>query len=571
MRAIRLDGVHSTHYDIGMYIRKISRKNKDGSVVSYLQLAHNYWNPEAKQARATVLWNFGREDQLDLDVLRGLARSIGRYLGPEESLRIEAKSSADAPRFISSRSLGGAWVLDQLWRQLGLDRLMRKLLSNRQYTLPVERALFTMVANRALEPMSKLAGAEWAGQDVWIDGVNQLEAQHLYRAMDFLVEAKAEVELEVYSQMANLLNLEVDLLYFDTTSTYFEVETEDGMRRRGHSKDKRSDLTQVIIGLAVTRDGIPVRCWVWPGNTTDVNVVQEVKRDLAGWRLGRVVTVVDRGFWSEENLQTLQRAGGHYIIGERMRSGKADVEAALSRGGRFKPMRDNLEIKEVIVGDGERRRRFVLARNPQQAEYDKTTRDLILAQVKEELRRIGDLNGEPHTKACCDLIAHPVFGRYVHTDRRGQPRLNKAKIQEEERLDGKYLLSTSDDTLSAEDVALGYKQLYEVEDAFRTLKTTLCLRPIYHRLEDRIRSHALISWLALLLIRIASVRTGMTWDNLRQTLERMHVGEFESKGGRFLRRTESTPQQKAMFKAIGVPEPPILLDLVPASPRKSVN
>jgi len=557
-------------YNIDMYLRRISRKNKDGSVVTYVQLAHNYWDPEARQARAKVLWNFGREDRLDLDSLRNLIGSIARYLGPEETLKVEARFSGESPlQFISSRPLGGAWVLDQLWRQLELDKVMKKLLAGRQYTLPVERALFAMVANRALDPMSKLATAEWVGRDVWIEGVDRLEAQHLYRAMDFLIEAKEAVELAVYDRTANLLNLEVDLLYFDTTSTYFEVENEDGIRRRGYSRDKRPDLMQVVVGLAVTRDGIPVRCWVWPGNTTDATVIEEVKRDLSGWRLGRVVTVVDRGFCSEENLRTLQRAGGHYIVGERLRSGSEAIDQALSRSGRFKTVRENLEVKEIVVGDGERRRRFILVRNPQEAERDRKDRESILAQVAEELTRIGDLKGAPHTKACCALIAHPVLGRYVRTDRSGQPRLNKARIREEEKLDGKYLLSTSDDTLSPEDVALGYKQLYEVEDAFRTLKTTLCLRPIYHRLEDRIRSHVLISWLALLLIRVASVRTGLTWSELRRVLQRMHVGEFGSKDGRVLQRTETTRQQAQLFRALQVPEPPRFLALAPAPVESS--
>jgi len=168
-----------------------------------------------------------------------------------------------------------------------------------------------MVANRVLAPMSKLAAAEWATSETWIDGVDRLEAPHLYRAMEFLLEAREEVEREVYCQVADLLNLEVDLLHFDTTSTYFEVEEPDELRRQGHSKDTRPDLTQVVVGLAVTRDGIPVRSWVWPGNTNDMTVIEEVKRDLIGWKLGRVITVVDRGFRSEENLRILQRAGGH--------------------------------------------------------------------------------------------------------------------------------------------------------------------------------------------------------------------------------------------------------------------
>jgi hypothetical protein len=233
------------------------------------------------------------------------------------------------------------------------------------------------------------------------------------------------------------------------------------------------------------------------------------------------------------------------------------------RAGRFKTVRDNLEVKEIVVGSGEKRVRYVLVRNPPEAERDREKREEVLGRVREELRKIGDLQGEPHTRACCALITHPSLGRYVKTDRRGQPRLDADKIRAEEKLDGKYLLSTSDDTISAEDVALGYKQFYEVEDAFRTLKTTMSLRPIYHRLEDRIRAHVLLCWLALLLVRIVSLRTGQTWDQARRVLERMHVGEFGSKDGRVLQRTETTPEQARLFKALKVKEPPRFLALIP--------
>lgn len=204
-----------------------------------------------------------------------------------------------------------------------------------------------------------------------------------------------------------------------------------------------------------------------------MSVVQQVKNDLVGWKLGRVITVLDRGFSSEDNLKYLQRAGGHYIAGEKLRSGKVKTEKALSHPGRFKQVRDNLEIKEIIVGDGEARIRYILVRNPKEALKDKAKREEMINKIKQELAAIGELNGAPHTKAVCNFIAHPTYGRYLKTDKKGQPKLNQAKIKAEEKLDGKYLMRTSDDTISPEDVALGYKQLLEVEDAFRTLKTTL--------------------------------------------------------------------------------------------------
>lgn len=556
-----------------MYIRTISRKNKDGSVVRYVQLAHNYWDSQAGHARAQVLYSFGREEDVDREGLKRLIKSIARYLGPQELLRIQT-SDGEAPlKFVRSRPLGGAWALDQLWKGLELDRLLERLLKQRKFRSEVERALLALVANRALCPLSKLATEDWVAQETFIPGLAALPVQQAYRAMDFLVAAQAEFEQEVYWQTGNLLNLEVDLLYFDTTSTYFEVDADQvpdsDVRQRGHSKDHRPDLPQVVIGLAVTRDGIPIRCWVWPGNTADMSVIAAVKRDLAGWKLGRVVTVGDRGFCSEDNLRELQRAGGHYIAGEKLRGGKAGARAALTRAGRFQTVRANLEVKETVVGDGEGRARYILVRNPEEARRDRAQREAILEQVRSELQRIGDLEGAPHTKACCALIAHPTLGRYVKADKRGQPRLDRSRVAAEEKLDGKYLLRTSDDSLSAADVALGYKQLYEVEDAFRSLKTTLELRPVYHRLEDRIRAHVLLCWLALLLVRIASVRTGQTWAQLRRALERIHVGEFESPTGTVLQRTELTPEQARIFAQLQIPVPPRFLAITPSARKKA--
>lgn len=554
-------------HNVGMYIRTIQRKNKDGSVVRYIQLAHNQWDPQAGCAKAKVLFNFGREEEVDREALKRLVKSINRFLGPEEILRHEAGRTATLLKFITSRPLGGAWLLDRLWEELGIKGVLEALLKKRQYKTPVERALFAMAANRALDPMSKRGVEEWVKEDVVISGVEEIPLQQLYRAMDFLLENEAELQKQVYSSVANLLNLEVDILYFDTTSTYFETEDEDedgGLRRRGYSKDHRPDLPQAVIGLAVTRDGIPVRCWVWPGNTADISVVEQVKKDLVGWKLGRVITVLDRGFNSKDNLRYLRRAGGHYIAGEKLRSGKAKTAEALKRAGRYQTVRDNLEVKEIVVGNGEARERYILVRNPEEAARDKARREKIIKELEEQLPHM-----KSHVKAVCELMAQPVYGRYLKLDSRSLPKIDRAKIREEEKLDGKYLLRTSDDTLSAEDVALGYKQLLLVEDAFRTLKSRLDLRPVYHRLEDRIRAHVLLCWLALLMIRIAENRTGQTWSSLRATLQRMHLGEFSGTAGQVRQRTDTTPAQEQIFKALAVKEPPRLFSVKPTVKRNA--
>ncbi|WP_369802269.1 IS1634 family transposase, partial [Geobacillus sp. B4113_201601] len=420
--------------------------------------------------------------------------------------------ASDDFQFQSCKHLGGVWLLDQLWRQLGLGEILHSLFASRHHQIPLERLIFAMVANRALHPSSKLAMEEWVEKDVYIPHLPEVASHQLYRAMDELLIVQSDLERQVFHAVADLLNLEVDLLYFDTTSSYFEVDPsetpeEESLRKQGFSKDKRPDLVQIVIGLAVTREGVPIRAWVWPSNTMDMTVIKQVKQDLIGWKLGRVISVMDRGFSSEENLRTLQQAGGHYIVGEKMRSGKASVEEALSRRGRYQQIRENLHIKEITVGDGEARQRYVLVYNPSEAERQRKERETLLESLKEELEGFRQLPNEAHHKATCRLRSHPSYGKYLRQLKDGTLRIDKQAVRDAEKYDGKYLIRTSDDTLSAEDVALGYKQLVDIEQAFRTLKSTLELRPMYHRLEDRIRAHVLLSWLALLLVRIVEIRT----------------------------------------------------------------
>jgi len=400
--------------------------------------------------------------------------------------------------------------------------------------------------------------------------------------MDLLVEADTEgkVQEAVFFACADLLNLEVDLLFFDTTSTYFESDEPDpagehgepAFRAYGHSKDHRPDLPQVVIGLAVTREGIPVRVWVWPGNTNDMSVIKEVKDDLRGWRLGRVVTVVDRGFSSDENLRYLTRAGGHWIAGERMRDGSPDAQAALCRPGRYQTVRDNLRVKEVRVGDGDAAKRFVVCHNPAEADRDKQTRDDTITRLQAELDRIAAARAKTtsakataaHHRAECALRDHVTLGRYVRQTTTGRLLIDRAKIKAEQRLDGKYLLSTSDPDLSAEDVALGYKNLLEAKRGFRDLKSTIELRPVFHRLEHRIRAHILLSWLALLLIRVAERQTGQTWRRIALDMQRLHQVTLTGPTGTLAQTTRLTDAQRQILAATGVAAPPRITALQPA-------
>jgi len=372
-----------------MYLRETRRTNRDGSVVSYLQLAHNERSAETGNPVAKVIHNFGRAELVDRDALARLVSSISRFLTPEQAA---AAAHGAEVEILDSRPLGGAWTLDRLWERLGIGAAIRRVATSRRLDGPeVERIVFALVAQRALKPGSKLAATKWVAQRVAIGGLTVFTDDQAYRAMDFLLQALPEIASEIFGSVAHLLNLDLDIIFVDTTSTYWEVEgadeladlqdkvdddsisrpVENGARAFGHSKDHRTDLPQVVIAMAVTRDGVPVRCWTFPGNTGDTSIIRTVKDDLAGWNSHRMVWVADRGFASAANRAYLTRGGGHYIHAEKLRNTNSEAAAALARPGRYQTVAGNLRVKEVAVapggkGDGAkgaRAQRFVVCHN----------------------------------------------------------------------------------------------------------------------------------------------------------------------------------------------------------------
>ncbi len=564
-----------------MYLRTTAQKRKDGSVVRYVQLAHNVWDAENKRSRAEIVYNFGRENEANRAALERLVSSVSRYLAPEDEEGVPAPCDPDFT-FLESRPFGGAYVLDQLWRRVGIGATITRLLAGRRRDRKAERVLFSLVANRALAPSSKLAAAGWVSEDALIPGLPETTDDRCYRAMDFLLEIAPALEQAVFSGVANLLNLEVDLLFFDTTSTYFcrdeadalvgrdergwplpdddttEPTTTAGFRTYGKSKDHRDDLPQIVVGLAVTREGIPVRVWSWPGNTADSALIRQVKDDLREWTLSRVVWVADRGFSSAENRRYLRRGDHHYIIGEKLRGGSQAATAALTRPGRYQEVAANLRVKEVRIGEGER---FIVCLNPEAEERDRAVRTRLLTRLGDMIEDTDRLSGAKRAELRGVISTKPGLARFLRTTPGGLLRIDAEAVRADEKTDGKYLLRSSDPSLSAENIALGYKQLAEVERGWRDMKHVLDLRPVYYRKEERIRAHVLLCWLALLLIRVAETDCGDTWPNLRRELERLHVGTFEGEAGTFRRRTRLTRTQRDILHKLHLPEPPEIQEL----------
>src|SRR4051812_41857210 len=588
-----------------VFIRTSTRRNSAGVPVRYLQLVHNTWDPVARVTKAKVLHSFGREDEVDRAGIERLITSLTRLLNSTAGLG-DPPAAPGGPglEFVSSRALGATWALDGLWHQLGLDGLLSRLLAGTRRDGRTERVLFALVAARAIEPASKLATAAWLSRRTFIAGLTDDDVgvgeDECYRAMDWLIEAAPELEREVFWSVASLLDLEVDLLFFDTTSTYFETEAADaavardsrgevlpdgqqqpdpdqpqgegegegegppraGFRTWGKSKDSRGDLPQIVIGMAVTRTGIPVRVWSWPSNTTDSALIRQAKADLRDWTLARVVWVGDRGFTSAANRRDL-RAGGHgYILGEKLRSGSADAQAALARPGRYQQVADDLQVKEVKIRDDER---FIVCFNPDTADRDAALRQVMVDKLEQLIAGSDALAPRKRAELAGKISMMPGPHRYLRQTPGGLLRVDKATIAAEARLDGKYLLRCSDPTMSAEDIALGYKQLVQVERGWRDLKTPLELRPVYHRLEQRIRAHVLLCWLALLLVRIIETKTGATWATVREDLHDLHVGVFTGPAGTFTQTSTPTPAARAVLAALDVNPPKKILGLVPAA------
>jgi Transposase DDE domain len=566
-----------------VYLRSTPRRNKDGSEVRYLQLAHNVWDPAAKRSRVQVVWNFGREEPGTRESLERLVASVARHLEPGKA------ATTEELQFAESRPLGGAHVLDALWERLGIGPALRILLKGRRRDPAAERVLFALAANRALAPSSKLAAARWVSEDVLVSGLPETSDDACYRAMDWLLEIREPLERAVFDAAAEVLGLELDLLFFDTTSTYFVTEEADapvardqrgnpvpdgeggagevrtaGFRTWGKSKDHRDDLPQIVIGMAVTRDGIPLRAWCWPGNTNDSALIRQVKDDLREQALSRVVWVADRGFTSEQNRRYLRKGGNHYIIGERLRSGSAEAEAALSRQGRYQEVAENLRVKEVRIAEDER---FVICHSPEGAERDAAIRARMIAQLKELTDGSDALGKDKRAELRGVISTKPGLNRYLRVTPGGLLRVDAGRAKAEENLDGKYLLRTSDPKMSAEDIALGYKQLLEVERSWRDLKQVIDLRPVYHRKEERIRAHVILCWLALLLARVAENTCGQTWPELRRQLDRIAVGTFTGPAGTFRQRTEITQPQHDILDKLGIDPPPRIYQLTPAPSR----
>jgi Transposase DDE domain len=563
-----------------MYLRVTERRNRDGTTVAYYALAENDWNAEAKRSETRVIHSFGRADQLDRAALQRLVASINRVIDADaaDTLPTRGKTAVGEIDIDAVFELGVVLAARGLWEQLGIGEAIRSRMARIGLTAPHEMALFAMAAQRLDDPGSKLACAtRWLPDIAWLPEADNLAVDQLYRALDFLAVWSDEIERDVFLRSADLLRLDVDLIFYDTTTAYFEIDEPDEhgelwagklfapLRQRGHNKEGRDNQPQVIIAMAVTRDGMPVRSWVLPGNTADVATVARIKQDLHAWRLGRCLFVGDGGMYSADNLVELSRGLGRYVLAVPMRRVK-DVESeVLTRPGRYRKVADNLEVKEVWVGEGERRKRYVLCFNPAEAEQQRAHRAQVLAELSAELSLLREREAD-HPKAACDLLASRRYGRYLTADYTGRPRLDAAKVKAAEKFDGKWVVITNDETLTAEDVALAYKGGAIIESCFRRMKQTgLEVRPMFHWAPRRIEAHVKLCVLALQVQRTAEIRTGLPWARIAHLLGTLKAVRYVAERQTIVQRTKIGPDLAGLLKKLGISAPKQVMAVIEAA------
>ena len=542
-----------------------ARVKKSGKY-QYLQIVEN--KKVKGKVKQRVIATIGRMDKLQSKgEVETLIRSLSRF-SDKVLLVLSKKSEVTA----NSRKIGPALIFERLWNELGIKKAIQQALSGRKFQFDVERAIFLTTLHRLLVSGSDRSCEKWK-RDYVIEGAEKIELHHLYRAMAFLGEplenqsdaipfgprcTKDKIEEYIFANNKDLFS-SLELVFFDTTSIYFEGNGGEELGQYGHSKDHRPDLKQMVVGVVIDDHGRPICCEMWPGNTADVKtLIPMAERLKKRFRIGSFCIVADRGMFSTSTIQSLNEKDLFYIIGTRMRKVSKVKRDILSRGGRFKevyPERSGtkvpapLKIKEVWQGG----KRYIVCFNPKQARKDASAREAIIEALQKRLAQdpkamIGNKGYRKYLKMSGDSISIDV-----------------AKIEEESRYDGKWVLETNTD-LPSEKVALRYKELWQVEYVFRDLKSILETRPIFHQRDDTIRGHVFCSFLALLLKkelfrRLEEAGHDLEWSDIVQDLEALQETVIEENGRRLAIRTECQGTCSKIFQAVRVAVPPTIREV----------
>jgi len=539
-----------------------ARVKKSGQY-HYLQIVQN--RREGTKTIQRVVATIGRMDQLQQKgELENLVKSFSRF-SEKVLLILSGKSDVHA----ATKKIGPALIFERLWEELGIGKIIRRIMLDRKFEFDVERAIFLTVLHRLFISGSDRFCDRWQ-RDYVVDGADALSLHHLYRAMAFLGEEREDqqdatpfaprctkdvIEEDLFQERRDLFT-GLDCVFFDTTSIYFEGEGGETIGELGHSKDHRPDLKQMVVGVILDNQGRPVCCEMWPGNTADVKtLIPVIKRLRSRFHLGQICIVSDRGMISAATMAYLEEEQISYILGARMRRTKEVKEEVLSRAGRYREVHPEglfakdsspLKVKEVMVDN----HRYIVCLNERQARKDASDRKAIIDSLAEKLRT------NPKS-----LVGNKGYRKYLMLDRETIV-IDQKKIEAEERFDGKWVLKTNTN-LPAEKVALKYKELWQVEQVFRDMKSILETRPIYHQTDENIRGHVFCSFLALVLRkeldkRLEEAGHCFEWADIKQDLKAMQEITIDDNGKTIIIRSECRGTCGKVFQAVGVAMPPTI-------------
>jgi hypothetical protein len=539
-----------------MFVR-VKTVVQDGRSYEYLQIVRSV--RDGARVRQELVASLGRRDRLVASgQLDQLLQALARF-----STRLRVVEAAKDERFVArqAKSWGPALVFGRLWERQGLPAMLGRLAAGRRFGFDPERVAFALALQRLCAPGSDLQGAAWA-QTVEAPGFEDLALHHFYRTVPWLAAIRYELERELFFQDRDLFSGELDLVFVDTTSVYLYRDAESALVRHGYSRDRRPDLPQLVLCVAVDGRGWPVAWEVLPGNTADTAALSlTIARFRERFRIRRAVVVADRGMLGQATLAQLRdhvTAPFDYILGCPLRRERAVAEEVLARPGRYQAVADNLEVKEVRLGES----RYVVCRNPIEAKQDAADREALLAKLRHTLEHDGP-------KA---VVGNRGFARYLEIAK-GSVTLSEAAIAREARLDGKFVLTTSTE-LPAAAVAKAYKSLWRVERAFRTLKSTLDVRPIFHQRDDSVIGHITGCFLALRLEvdlqrRLDAKGLAVPWPDLMRDLGRLQAVIVDLDGTRYRLRTDCLGHAATAFQAAGIAIPSAVTALGPTSGLKS--
>lgn len=532
----------------------------------YLQLVEN--RREGKKTIQRVIVTLGRMDQIQArGDIETLVRSLARF-SEKILLILSGKSDLRA----SAKKIGPALVFERLWKELGIQKVIQHHLADRKFEFNVERVIFLTVLHRLFVSGSDRFCDRWH-RDYVIQGVEGLTLHHFYRAMAFLGEEleeqegrtplaprcqKDRIEESLFHEHRDLFT-GLDVVFFDTTSIYFEGEGGQSLGQLGHSKDHRPDLNQMVVGVVLDTNGHPICCEMWPGNTADVkSLIPIIERIRNRFRIGRFCIVSDRGMISDQTMAYLEKENIPYILGARMRRVKEIKEEVLSRAGRYREVYPEgvnskdpspLKVKEVMIDN----RRYLVCLNERQARKDAADRQAILEALEAKIKT------NPKS-----LVGNKGYRKYLTLDR-DTVSINPQKLREEERFDGKWVLRTNT-TLTSEQVALKYKELWQVEHVFRDMKSILDTRPIFHKRDETIRGHVFCSFLALVLRkeldrRLEKNNHCLEWADIKQDLKALQEIIIEDNQKTLAVRTECQGTCGKVFQSVGVAIPPTIREI----------